>query len=420
MFSYRKGLMKILQINTVYKNGGSTGRIAYDLRNIILASGNDAYVAYGYEFIPLSEEDYEGTYKMCSYPRLQWSKLMTRLFAHHGFYNATETKRLLKWIDKIHPDVIHLHNIHNHYIHVKMLFDYIKQHHIPVVWTLHDCWSFTGWCAYFDMAHCDKWKNGCLGYCPSKSDYPITWFSACNERNFRDKKEAFLGVENLTLVTPSQWLADLTRSSFLKDYPVEVINNGVDTNVFRPLCNTGIREKYGIPKEAKVILALMNMWGKRKGSDYLLELPKHLKNEELLVIVGLKKEQLGILPKEHCLGISRTDDVQELAALYSEAAVFLNPTLEDNFPTTNIEALSCGTPIVTFQTGGSVESVTPNTGIVVGQGDMKGLLSSIREVCAKGKSFYIDACREKAVRDYNKVEQYVKYIDLYKHVLAKK
>ena len=270
------------------------------------------------------------------------------------------------------------------------------------------------------MAHCDKWKNGCLGYCPSKSDYPFTWFSACNERNFRDKKAAFLGVENLTLVTPSQWLADLTRSSFLKDYPVEVINNGVDTNVFRPLCNTVIREKYGVPKEAKVILALMNMWGKRKGSDYLLELPKHLKDEELLVIVGLKKEQLGILPKEHCLGISRTDDVQELAALYSEAAVFLNPTLEDNFPTTNIEALSCGTPIVTFQTGGSVESVTPNTGIVVGQGDMKGLLSSIREVCAKGKSFYIDACREKAVRDYNKVEQYVKYIDLYKHVLAKK
>lgn len=409
--------MKILQINTVYKNGGSTGRIAYDLRNIILASGNEAYVAYGYEFKPLPVEDYEGTFKMCSYPHLQWSKLMTRLFAHHGFYNVTETKRLLNWIEEIHPDIIHLHNIHNHYINVKMLFDYIKKHHIPVVWTLHDCWSFTGWCAYFDMAHCDKWKNGCLGHCPSKHDYPVTWFSACNERNFRDKKHAFLGVDNLTLVTPSQWLADLTRESFLKKYSVEVINNGVDTDVLKPLRDTNVRQKYGISKDAKIVLALMNMWGKRKGSDYLLELPKHLNDDELLVVVGLKKEQLCLLPKEHCLGISRTDNVQELAALYSEASVFVNPTLEDNFPTTNIEALACGTPIVTFRTGGSVESVMSHTGIVVEQGDMNGLLMAVREVCARGKNFYTDACREKAVRDYNKDVQYGKYIELYQKTL---
>lgn len=409
--------MKILQINTVYKNGGSTGRIAYDLRNIILASGNEAYVAYGYEFKPLSVEDYEDTFKMCSHSRLQWSKLMTRLFAHHGFYNASETKQLLKWIDEVRPDIIHLHNIHNHYINVRLLFDYIKQHHIPVVWTLHDCWSFTGWCAYFDMAHCDKWKNGCLGHCPSKGDYPFTWFSAHNERNYRDKKQTFLGVGNLTLVTPSQWLADLTRESFLKDYPVEVINNGVDTEFFKPLCDTDIRKKYGIPENAKIILALMNMWGKRKGSDYLLELPKHLNDDELLVVVGLKEEQLGILQQEHSIGISRTDNVQELAALYSEASVFINPTLEDNFPTTNIEALACGTPIVTFRTGGSVESVTPHTGIVVEQGNMDGLLTAIREVCAKGKSFYAKACREKAVSDYNKDVQYGKYIDLYHKIL---
>lgn len=294
-----------------------------------------------------------------------------------------------------------------------MLFDYIKQHDIPVVWTLHDCWSFTGHCAYFDMAHCDKWKAGC-NHCPSLKDYPPTWFFDRSEKSYNDKKETFSGVKNLTLCPPSEWLGKLTRESFLKEYPVEIINNGVDTDVFKPTVSN-VREKYGIGSR-KMILAVMNMFGKRKGSDYLEKMLPVLRDDEVLVVVGLKEEHLPLFTNEHAIAIQRTENVQELAALYSAADVFINPTLEDNFPTTNIEALACGTPIVTFRTGGSIESVTPETGLVVEQHDIEGLLSAIRTL-APMKQSMSSACVKKAKDDYNKNKQYLKYIDLYKRIV---
>ena len=411
--------MKILQINTTYKNGGSTGRIVYDLRQLIRSNGDEAYVAYGYEFSALNEEDYKDTLKMCSYPQLQFSKLQTRIFAHHGFYNTSETKKLLRWIDEIKPDLIHLHNIHNHYINVKLLFDYIKQHNMPVVWTLHDCWSFTGWCSHFDYARCDKWKTGCEGFCSCKHDYPFTWFSSQNAVNYKNKKRAFTGVEKMIIVTPSVWLSVLVRESFLKEYPVKVVNNGVNLSVFKPYDNTmPARLKYGIG-DKHVILALFNTFSKYKGTDYLMKLTDYLHDDEVLVVVGIKQKEMDKLPKHHCIGICHTDSIQELAAIYSLADVFVNPTLQDNFPTTNLEALACGTPVVTFRTGGSVESVTSETGLIVEQGDMDGLLSAIRMVIANGKAQYTQVCRQKAEREYNKDVQYGKYRELYKRILSK-
>ena len=411
--------MKILFINTVYKNGGSTGRIVYDLRNLLLRSEeNDAYVVYGYEFKVLSDEDYVNTYKMCSIFQMQWSKIKTRLFAHHAFYNIQETKRMLAWIDRVKPDLIHLHNLHNHYINVKLLFDYIKEKKIPIVWTLHDCWSFTGWCSHFDYAKCYKWKTKC-NHCQLKHDYPFTCFFDRSSKNFQEKKECFQGVENLTIVTPSTWLAELVKQSFLKEYPVKVINNGVDLDIFKPSKTNSVRQKYGI-KERHVVLALFNVFSKYKGTDYLIKLTDYLTDDEVLVVVGLNKKDFHKLPKKHCLGIEHTDSIQELAAIYSLAEVFVNPTLQDTFPTTNLEALACGTPIVTFRTGGSVESVTDQTGIVVEQNDMDGLLSAIRTILRNGKEQYTDACRKKAELEYNKNIQYGKYIDLYKQLTKTK
>ncbi len=402
--------MKILQINTTFRNGGSTGRIAYDLMQIQKQEGIEAYAVYGHE---TGAPHTDNTLCLQSTLRRKINILRTRLFDHHGFYNETETHKLIKWMDDIQPDIIHLHNIHNHYVNVKMLFNYIKQHDIPVVWTLHDCWSFTGHCAYFDYANCDKWKTGCYD-CPSLKDYPPTWCFDRTKRNYADKKSVFTGVKNLTLVSPSEWLAHLTRESFLKDYPVEVINNGVDTNVFKPT-ESDIKTKMGIEGK-KIILAVMNQWSRRKGTEYLLLLPSLLKDDEILVIVGLKTEQIKVLPKEKCLGITRTNNVQELAALYSAADVFINPTLEDNFPTTNIEALACGTPIVTFKTGGSIEAVDQNTGFIVNQADLNGMLDAVRFIISRGKSQYQDYCRKKTLEKYNKEYQYLKYISLYKEI----
>lgn len=402
--------MKIFQLNTVYKNGGSTGRIVYDLQKIHEQEGMDSYIAYGYK---TSNDIAVKTICLQGWWRRKWNILKTRLFARHGFYNITETKRLIKYIDEVKPDIIHLHNIHNHYVNVEMLFDFIKKYDIPVVWTLHDCWPFTGWCAYFDYAQCDKWKTGCH-HCPSKHDYPFTWFFDRSESNYKKKKDVFCGVKNLTLVTPSQWLADLTRGSFLKTYPVKVINNGTDIEVFRPM-NTDLKERLGIAGK-KMILAIAAKLSKRKGADYLLQIPDKLNDNEVLVMLGLTNEQVKSLPKEKCIGITYTNSIQELAEYYSAADVFINPTLEDNFPTTNIESLACGTPIVTFKTGGSVEVIDENTGFVVEQGDVARMLDAVRTILKQGKKHYQKKCRNKAINQYEKEKQYMKYVELYKQI----
>lgn len=404
--------MKVLQINTVYQNGGSTGRIAWEIQRLSQEKGIDAYVAYGYSTGNGRcdhEKELQGTL------RRKLNILRCRMWPRHGFYNEEETKRLIRWMNEIKPDIIHLHNIHNSYINVGVLFDYIKVHNIPVVWTLHDCWSFTGWCAYFDYAGCDKWQTHCHN-CPNIHDYPTTWFFDLSESNFDKKRECFSGVKSLTLVTPSQWLADLTRKSYLKEYPVKVINNGIDTSVFKP-CNddSDIRNKYGIG-DSKMILAMAMQMGKRKGIDYLLAMREQLNADECLVLVGGKPSEMEKLKTDRCVCIPRTSNVEELAAIYSAADVFINPTLEDNFPTTNIEALSCGTPVITFRTGGSVESVDDSVGMIVEKGDGEALLHTVREVLAKGKSSYTNACREKALRLYDKRERFMEYIELYKKI----
>ena len=406
--------MKVLQINTFY-GIGSTGRIMRELKEVAEANGIESYAAFGYGYIPKDAEK-EAVYRIESDRELLVSKLWTKATGHHGFNNKKETKRLLGWIDKVQPDIIHMHNIHNHFVNVRMLLEYIAEKHIPCVLTMHDCWTFTGHCAYFDYSGCDKWKTGC-NHCPSLRDYPKT-FALIDPSpwNYKLKQKLFESL-NITFVSPSQWLCDLQQQSFLKEKPCEVINNGVDVNVFKPV-KSDVRQVYGIG-ERKMILAVAGGLAPRKGKDYLLRLPTLLNDDEVLVLVGLQKGQKQLLPKtDKVIGIQRTKTSDELVGLYSEADVFVNPTLEDNFPTTNIESLACGTPVVTFRTGGSVEVIAPETGLVAEKGDMDGLLAAIRIVLAKGKTHYTNACRKKAEKDYNKDVQYGKYIDLYKALIA--
>lgn len=407
--------MKVLQINTRYYNGGSTGRITYDLKKVMEANGIESYVAFGYGYNPTDDEK-KTVYRIESNCELLVSKLWTKAIGHHGFNNKAETKRLLAWVDKVKPDIIHMHNIHNYYVNVRMLLEYIAKRNIPCVLTMHDCWIFTGHCAYFDYSGCNKWKSGCKN-CPSLRDYPKT-FALIDPSpwNYKMKQKLFAPL-NITFVSPSQWLYNLQQQSFLKDKPCVVINNGVDLDVFRPI-QSNVRTEYGIGNR-KMILAVAGGLAPRKGRDFLLKLPLMLNDDEVLVLVGLQKGQEALLPDTpQVIGIHRTKTADELVGLYSEADVFINPTLEDNFPTTNIEALACGTPIVTFNTGGSIESITPETGLVVEQGNMDALLSAIRVILANGKKHYASACRKKAEQDYNKDVQYGKYIELYKKVLS--
>ncbi len=409
--------MKVLQINTRYYNGGSTGRIVYDLQQVMINQGVDNYVAFGFGYTPKDEEK-SHVYRIETDKQLFISKVWTKLTGHHGFNNKRETKKLLRWIDEVNPDIIHMHNIHNHYVNIRMLLQYIAKKNIPCVLTMHDCWTFTGHCANFERIGCKRWKTGCYK-CHQLREYPKT-FALIDPSpwNYRHKRVLFEPLD-ITFVTPSNWLQKLQQQSFLKNKPCIVINNGVDLSKFHPI-KSNVRSQYGIG-ERKMILAVAANLEVLKGRKYLLEIPKYLKDDEVLVLVGLTSEQLRDLQGKHphLIPIARTETADGLIGLYSEADVFINPTLEDNFPTTNLEALACGTPIVTFDTGGSGEAVDEKTGIVVPKGNMDKLLKAIRTVLSNGKSFYMENCIERACTHYNKDIQYLKYIKLYNEILSK-
>lgn len=402
--------MRILQINHTYQNGGSTGRITKALSTVMLKHGITPFVAYGYN---TDNTDDDGTLCLQGFWRRKWNILRCRIGARHGFYNETETNRLIAFIQEVKPDIIHLHNIHGHYVHVDRLMAYIKQHHIPVVWTLHDCWSFTGWCAS-GPAHCNKWQTHCDD-CKMGREYPYCWFSTHASSNFDKKKSAFTGIEDLTIVTPSSWLSTLVKQSFLKDYPVRVINNGIDLQLFKP-ASSNIRQQLGIGQQ-KIILACMGQFIKRKGSEDLEILTKMLADDELLIIVGVPAHQQRLLFLQHCLGLPHTDSIDQLAELYSEASVFINPTYEDNFPTTNIEALACGTPVVTYDTGGSIEAIDQQTGAVVPQGDVKSMLTEARRLINSDQQRLTQLCRARAADLFDMNKQFEQYIDLYSQIM---
>lgn len=400
--------MKILQINSVC-GIRSTGRIATDIHQMLEDAGHESVIAYG----QLEAKNCNRTIKIGNQNSLYLHGMKTRVFDRHGFGSKNATKEFLKEVDEYKPDLIHLHNIHGYYLHIEELFDYIKENSIPVVWTLHDCWSFTGHCAYFDFADCDKWKTKCYS-CPQKHTYPASKFLDQSTKNYFDKKEIFNGVQNLSFVTPSKWLKGLLTESFLSSYDSYVINNGLDLNTFKPT-DSDFREKHQV-EDKFLMLMVSSEWTKRKGLEYLVELNKSLKDDEKIVLVGLTDELKASLP-DSMIKITKTDNVGELAEIYSTADVLLNPTLEDNFPTTNLESLACGTPVITFNTGGSPEAVDLDTGVVIKQGDLTELRSAIDKIKDAGKNFYQEASRNRAVKLYNRDDRYQDYIDLYKKIL---
>lgn len=329
-----------------------------------------------------------------------------RITGKNGLYSKRDTKKLLKVIDSYKPDVINLHILHCWCINLPMLFDYIKKNNIRVVWTFHDCWAFTGHCPYFIMAKCDKWKTGCYE-CSQYRKYPQAYVDK-TEKMYKLKKEWFTGVENMTIVTPSKWLASLVKESFLKEYPVDVINNGIDLEIFKPR-ESDFRKKYGLENK-KIVLSVAFDWGKRKGLDVFKELAKSLPSDYQIVLVGTDDNIDKELPN-NIISIHRTANQTELAEIYSASDVFVNPTREDTFPTVNMEALACGTPIVTFRTGGSPEILDDNCGTVVDVNDVGAMEKGIIRICEE-KPYTVDACRKRALC-FDKKEKFKEYIELF-------
>ena len=364
--------MKVLMINVVC-GIRSTGRICTDLAAALEDQGHEVKIAYGRENVPEQFQKY--AVRIGNDFDVKRHGLKARLLDGAGFGSKRVTEKFIKWVKEYDPDIIHLHNIHGYYINIEVLFRYLQTCGKKIIWTLHDCWSFTGHCVYFDYVNCNKWEKEC-NHCPQKKEYPARVGPDFSKRNFNIKKDLFSEIPNLILVTPSQWLANLLSYSYMKKYTVRVIYNGVDTSVFRPV-KSEIKEKYNCQGK-KIVLGVASVWDKRKGLNTFIELADKLNDSYQIVLVGLDKEQKKKLPSK-IIAIERTNSIQELVSLYSAAYVFVNPTLEDNYPTTNIEAIACDTPVITYETGGSGESAKIY-GLSVPQKNVTQLINAIENI----------------------------------------
>ena len=391
----------LLEVNS-YRGSGSIGRIAEQIGLRAQQAGWRCRMASGARYsrpCQLEEIRFDTAFQ----ERLH--ALRSMLFDAQGRGSLFPTWRLIRKIKRLQPTVIHLHNVHGYYLHAGLFFRYLKKAGLPVVWTLHDCWSMTGHCAHFEEAGCMRWREGCH-HCPLSRDYPKSLFRDASRRNFRWKRKIFTGVPNLQIVAVSQWLADLVSQSFLKKYPLQVLHNGIDLTRFRPTASD-LRKRLGL-ENAFVLLGVSSVWYEAKGMSELVRLSEN--PDYRVVMVGVTEAQKASLP-DRLLTVVRTHDQQELAAYYTMADLFVNPTRYDTFPTVNLEALACGTPVVTYRTGGSSEAVDEETGRVVERGDFAGLVAAIESF--RGRPKPVEACRRAAEARFNMEACAAQYVELF-------
>lgn len=391
--------MKIIQVNCV--SYGSTGRIASDIHKKLLSLGHESYFAFG-----MGKSEVENTIRISNWFDNRLHIRLSNFTGLHGLFSVIATIRFIKKLKKINPDIIHLHNMHGYYINVPILFAYLIKNNIKAVWTLHDCWPFTGKCPHYVAVNCEKWKVQCFE-CDQKHSYPYSKFFDTSKVLYNLKKYMFTKVNDLKLITVSDWLKKQAEQSFLSDFPINRIYNGIDINTFfyRDDFND-IKDKHRIPYDKKIILGVASSWDKRKGLKVFIELSEKVNENEIIVLVGLNKHQIEELPC-NIIGISRTDDAHELAMLYSCADVLVNPSIEETFGMVTAEAISCGTFVIVANSTACPEVISSETGIAVDTFDANVLIQIIRKIFERTKETkrfheYIEKyfSRDRMVEDY--------------------
>lgn len=388
--------MKVVQLNAVCS--GSTGKICVAVSHMLSEKGIENHILYadGPSFC-------ETARAYMSRREIKLQALRSRVLGNYGFNSRAATKRLLKQLDAISPDIIHIHNIHGHNAHLGLLFSYLKEKKIRVFWTFHDCWAFTGYCPHYAGEDCETWQAGCHG-CLHHRQY--SWFFDRSRALYKRKKALFTGLD-LTVITPSDWMAAQVKQSFLKDRPIKVIRNGIDLSVFRPR-QSDFRRTHGL-EDKRIILGVAGGWGYKKGLDSFIELSEKLDDRYVCVLVGTDTQVDRQLPK-NILSIHRTHNQQELAEIYSAADVFFNPTREDTYPTVNMEAIACGTPVVTYSVGGSPESLSEGTGLVV-ERDPDAVIRAIEQLI--GAKDTVAASCSAAAAAFDQADRFRDYVALY-------
>ncbi len=393
--------MKVLQINATCGKG-STGKICVAISQLLNARNIDNHIVY-----TMGDSDYAQSTKSAGNFYFRIQSAVEHVSGGYGLSAKFATKQTIKVIEDFSPDIVHIHNIHSHDISFELLFQYLKEKQKKVIWTFHDCWAFTGYCPHFDMIGCEQWKTGC-GRCPQFRQY--SWIFDKSAKLYQKKKELFCGLD-MTIVTPSSWLAELVKQSFLGDCPVQVIHNGIDLSVFKP-SPSNFRKEYHLDDKF-ILLGVAFDWGRRKGLDVFIELAKRLDKTYQIVLVGTNGEIDKLLP-DNVISIHRTQNQQKLAEIYTAADVFVNPTREEVFGLVNVEALACGTPVITFNTGGSPECLDVTCGNVVPRDDVSALIRAIEDLAQKRESFDDEACMNRA-KVFEMSTCFNQYIDLYEN-----
>lgn len=393
----------------------STGKIAQSIGEAAMRHGWESYIAYSSRepLVPCNSKVIKVGNKIDPYIHYAENLLLDR----EGLSSRCATRKLVEQIKAIQPDIVQLHSLHDHWLNYKILFEYLNTTDIQVVWTFHDCWAMTGHCMHFVTKNCDRWKTGCHD-CLMKGEYPKTMVDR-SRKNWELKKSLFAGCKNLTIAACSDWIADFARESYLKDKRILTIHNGVDMQIFRPAeVSDGFKEFQAVSGGKFKIIAVSSPWYPAKGELDIYKLRTMLSEDEYeIIMVGLSADQMKNLPAG-ITGIQRTTNVQELAQLYSDADVLINPTYADTFPTVNLEALACGTPVITYKTGGSPEAIDDKTGLVIEQGNVTELANAI--MWLRQNPLSSDDCRKRAEECFDKDKCFEKYVELYEELLKGK
>jgi len=398
--------MRILQINTGLNNS-STGKIVNHIGEKIINKGWSSYIAYSRGIVDSKSVAIKIGNTMDKY----YHAFKTRFFDSHGFESTIATKKLIRKIKLINPDIVHLHNLHGYYLNIEVLFRYLSTANFKVIWTLHDCWSFTGHCTHFDYIQCNKWKTACYK-CPQKTSYPSSILIDNSKENYIRKKKAILSLGDLVVVPVSRWLHYKVKDSFMCNFQTRVITNGIDLSIFNNLNNSYFSST--LLKDKFIVLGVASSWNKKKGIDDFIKLSKKIDKSIAIVLVGVDKSVIDI--PDNVFIIPKVENQKELASIYASSNLYLNLTYEDTYPTTNLESIACNTPVVTYNTGGSVESIIDNTGYIVDKGDIDAILRriEIERNTAKKENIY------KVARDYfNKDDRFDDYIALYSKLSSK-
>ena len=409
-------MKKLLQINPVIRENTSTGKIMRELGELAQAAGWESYIAYSRardgipqhtsKLVPVGSRADLG---------IHW--LTTRLFDAHGLASRRATQQLIGRIREIDPDIVHIHNVHGYFLNYPLLCRFLEERGKPVIWTAHDCWLFTGHCYHYAAARCDRWQTGCH-HCPQTHAFPASYFFDRSARNYRDKRQALTGMHNLTLVAVSQWMRDQIAQSYLKDLPCRVIPNGIDLDTFQPRQDCATRALHGISAPV-FYLAVASIWLPEKGLDDLAALARQLRDDEQLVVVGRLTNAQHKARPDTVVTIARTTDAAALASLYTEATALVNPTWQDNYPTINLEAIACGTPVAAYRTGGCPEQLTPETGRIVPQGDVGALAEALHTIRKTSEDTWRKACRQYALQHFGKQARFHDYVALYESLAAR-